>query len=233
MNPRGRKTLAQALSVVVSAVTVLVAAPMASAGTVKTWTGASSANWSDGANWESGVAPVDTDDLVFPPGAQNTTNTNDIVGLDIGTITLSGEDYDLQGQAIKITNRIDSTQELGANRISLPLNVVNTHPTEIGVPSSFADLTLGPFEGGNLNKLGDGFLFLQGTGLDNAEVSAGLLSLDVDDPGLRIAVQDSLLIGAGSAEAVNINGGGVLAPGLFGTGARSPRLTPVCSPVRS
>jgi hypothetical protein len=73
MNLRGRKTLPFGLIIVLSAVTVSVAPPTASAGTVKTWTGASSANWSDGGNWEGGVAPVDTDLLHFPPDTQNTT----------------------------------------------------------------------------------------------------------------------------------------------------------------
>ena len=43
----------------------------------RTWTGAVSGLWSDAGNW-GGIAPVAGDDLVFPVGALNTTNTNDL-----------------------------------------------------------------------------------------------------------------------------------------------------------
>ena len=44
---------------------------------VRTWTGAASALWSDAGNW-GGTAPVAGDDLVFPVGALNGTNVNDL-----------------------------------------------------------------------------------------------------------------------------------------------------------
>ena len=44
---------------------------------LRTWTGAVSALWSDAGNW-GGTAPVAGDDLFFPAGASNTTNTNDL-----------------------------------------------------------------------------------------------------------------------------------------------------------
>jgi autotransporter-associated beta strand protein len=43
----------------------------------RTWTGAASALWSDPGNW-GGTAPAARDDLVFPVGALNGTNANDL-----------------------------------------------------------------------------------------------------------------------------------------------------------
>src|SRR5947207_13518363 len=46
---------------------------------VRLWSGASlaSGNWSDAANWVSGVAPQADDNLVFSAGAAHLTNLND------------------------------------------------------------------------------------------------------------------------------------------------------------
>src|SRR4051794_8785961 len=46
---------------------------------VSTWTGAVSGAWSVPGNWD--VAPVSGNDLVFPAGAANKTNTNDVASL--------------------------------------------------------------------------------------------------------------------------------------------------------
>src|SRR5947209_3327953 len=59
----------------------------------KTWDGSSSGNWNTTANWAGNVVPVDGDDLVFPANALRFTVTNDISGLNLRSITLSGTNY--------------------------------------------------------------------------------------------------------------------------------------------
>ena len=43
------------------------------------WTGASSALWSNANNWSPVAVPANGDTLVFPTGAANRTMTNDLV----------------------------------------------------------------------------------------------------------------------------------------------------------
>ncbi len=69
-----------------------------------TWTGlGTNTNWSTNANWLGGVAPSVTDptldDLVFPgtPAPARFNPTDDIVGLAIGSLTISGSGYTLSG----------------------------------------------------------------------------------------------------------------------------------------
>src|SRR5579859_2622017 len=69
-----------------------------------TWTGASSNLWSDGKNWTGGAPTADTSaDLVFPPGASNLTNTNDITNLIFASITYTGSGYTTTGNRVSIS----------------------------------------------------------------------------------------------------------------------------------
>ena len=59
-----------------------------------TWTGGSTAssNWSDPANWDLNRAPIDGDSVVFPDeNVARTTNTNDLSGLSLNSITFQDE----------------------------------------------------------------------------------------------------------------------------------------------
>src|SRR5437868_5228570 len=65
-----------------------------------TWTGAVSNLWSNPSNWSGGAPRVDTiEDLIFPAGASNLTNVNDIgaPGLLLQTITYTGSGYTTTG----------------------------------------------------------------------------------------------------------------------------------------
>ncbi|HRT59041.1 MAG TPA: hypothetical protein P5038_20640, partial [Candidatus Paceibacterota bacterium] len=82
---------------------------------VKTWDGSSSGNWATAANWTGNVAPVDGDDLVFPPGAANLANTNNFAALKVSSIVFTGSGYTLRGNALTVTNGISGQQGAGAN----------------------------------------------------------------------------------------------------------------------
>jgi hypothetical protein len=83
-------------------IVALVAASFASAAT-RTWTGAVDATWSTPGNWSGGAAPVDGDALVFPGGAANTTNVNDIAGLDLLSVAFTGGTYSASGNAVTLS----------------------------------------------------------------------------------------------------------------------------------
>src|SRR5262249_52899907 len=111
-----------------------------------TWTGASATTnaWSDPANWAGGRPGVGGGthiDLIFPAGAPQATNNNDLVGLTIERIDLQGGGYTLNGNQITLGgsgiagNAADTstiTNTAGSNVIALPLDVQGV-PTQNAV----------------------------------------------------------------------------------------------------
>lgn len=104
----------------------------------RTWTGTSSGSWSDSANW-GGSAVSPGDDLVFPAGALNQANTNDIAaGTAFNSIAITGGAWTLNG------NRI--TLGAGGLSVSTSGNTINL-PIDLGVTQTWtaagaADLTM-------------------------------------------------------------------------------------------
>lgn len=68
--------------------------------TAKTWTGATSANWSEPSNWSPAGVPQLNDALHFPAGARLSTN-NDLVGFVSGPLKFD-DDYTLGGNQITV-----------------------------------------------------------------------------------------------------------------------------------
>jgi autotransporter-associated beta strand protein len=111
---------------------------------VKTWDGSSSGNWATAANWTGNVAPVDGDDLVFPPGASNLVNTNNYTALKVSSIIFTGSGYTLRGNALTVTNGISGQQAAGANTVgfSLTLGAAQTFDcVTAGASQSFSHIT--------------------------------------------------------------------------------------------
>src|SRR4051794_15401219 len=74
---------------------------------IDTWTGAVSTAWTNPGNWTAGVAPKTGDDLIFPAGAGNQSNTNDFpVGTTFRSITIQGPGYSLAGNSLDLTSGI-------------------------------------------------------------------------------------------------------------------------------
>src|SRR4051812_16279110 len=83
---------------------LLFAIPVQSA--TRTWTGAASNLWSNAANWAEGVVPVNGDALVFPAGAANLANRNDLAfGRLFQTLTVN-DNYTFTGLPFGTTNGI-------------------------------------------------------------------------------------------------------------------------------
>jgi hypothetical protein len=119
------------------------------------WSGSGGINnaWSNGANWQGGVAPtgsaVDLDSLSFPIGAGNTNTVNDLSAAAFSSITIQGSGYTLGGNPLTLGDPSSGGNSLivnsGASGVNLTLDVELTGPAsakqffEVG---SGADLTI-------------------------------------------------------------------------------------------
>lgn len=83
--------------------------------TTRTWDGGGGNDkWSTAANWVGDVVPAVGDDLVFPLGAAQLANTNDLpAGTVFNSITIQAGGYFLVGNAIGLRNGITSTATSG------------------------------------------------------------------------------------------------------------------------
>src|SRR5689334_12945575 len=83
---------------------------------VATWDGGGTNNhWTTPANWVGDVAPHPGDDLVFPLVAARRTNVNNLLeGTAFRSISVTGPDYVITGNAITLTSGITVNAALGA-----------------------------------------------------------------------------------------------------------------------
>ncbi|MGI9118455.1 MAG: autotransporter-associated beta strand repeat-containing protein, partial [Minisyncoccia bacterium] len=143
----------------------------------KTWTGSASSSWSNPTNW-GGSVPSTGDDLVFPVGASNLSNTNDLPeNTIINSITISGSGYTLSGNRIILgagLASITDSASSGGNTIALDVRLDVTR--DIYVTNSAETLTFsGRISGvGGINKEGTGKLVLSG-----ANTYAGTTKINV------------------------------------------------------
>jgi hypothetical protein len=86
------------------ALTVAALTPEPALAATKTWSGlGGDANWMTPGNWMGGVAPVANDDLVFPAGAMQPTNTNNFpAGTVFNSLTIQGAGYTLNGNLVTL-----------------------------------------------------------------------------------------------------------------------------------
>jgi autotransporter-associated beta strand protein len=130
--PSTRSLLTRSLLLVLLAPSVLAA--------TRTWTGANGVSWSDAGNW-GGTAPVAGDALVFPSGASNLTNTNNLpAGTLIQSIVIEDE-YQLNGNGIVIGAGGITANTLGTPGISIPLQL-GAAQTWTNIHAPFPELIL-------------------------------------------------------------------------------------------
>lgn len=199
-----------------------------------TWTGTSSADWSDSGNWDNcdgaGI-PENGDSLVFPSGSGPTSN-NDIAGtLTIDQIDVTGDNYAITGNAIEISgylqftgndnnfNMADMTFANASTGTSLVINGTgNTITNAIGLNMSGGhdfniytnqDFTAPLFSGGsigNFNKQGSANL----TTSTSASTFTATGAVNVTD-GLFIC--NNANCGGVSANNFQVSGGSVVLDG--------------------
>src|SRR5207244_5882213 len=108
---RGHRPRLQQCRAALLAALCLLFPALAEAAT-RTWTGGGGDNnWGTAGNW-GGTAPVAGDDLVFPSGASQLSNNNNIAAAtSFNSITISDSGYTLAGNSITLAegNLTDST----------------------------------------------------------------------------------------------------------------------------
>ncbi len=87
----------------------------------RTWSGIVSGNWSFAANWAGGVVPGNGDSLVFPASVSRVATTNDLA-LQLSSISFSGSNYVLNGNAIALSGGITLNNFRGTNTIQFSID---------------------------------------------------------------------------------------------------------------
>src|SRR3989441_4959588 len=201
--PRGvRRDLMAALLVLLALVTL---APRGAAQTF-TWTGASNPNWKTNGNWLGGAAPTGNggENLVFPSGAANLTNSNNLKGTSFNSITISGSGYTVGGNATTLTGSLADSSVAGTNTISLGLTFAATRT--VTVSNAATTLTIsGVISGaGGLTKSGSGTVTLSA-----ANTYTGVTTINVGT--IAIAADAGLGASRGAPTAAKLTfGGGTL-----------------------
>lgn len=212
LNPIMKKTFALSLALLVGAFTAI---NPASAGT-HTWHGEGffdnkTLRWSDPFNWDGGAPAAGEDNvvLIFPPDT-DTFVTNDIAGLVVNQIQITGTNYVLYGTgggtSLTILGNgpfLSDFQITGANNsIASSLSIILSNTVSVTVPTNKTFTVKSTMSGsGGIDKAGSGTLVMQTAGLNNTYTGAttvrgGRLLLN---NGNAMAVPGNLLIGeAGS-----------------------------------
>jgi hypothetical protein len=152
---------------------------------VHTWTGAGSALWSNADNWLGGTPATDSQAaLVFPSGAANLTNTNDLTGLSVSSVAFSGSGYTISGNAVQLLSggSIATSNPTGTNEIDLAFALLSTATLDSATASTA--LTLGGALSGtaDVTLSGSGVVVFAGAQPDtyagSTNVSSSTLELD-------------------------------------------------------
>lgn len=195
---------------------------------VRIWDGSHSGYWSNPQNWSGNMAPAAGDDLVFPAGAANLVNTNDLTHLTFNSITVSGSNYILRASgsgALQLTGGLSTQHSAGFCILAQPVRLRAAQTWECTTAgarlemSADLDLDLGSYTltaagsgrvelgatisgTGGLVKNGSGTLRLGGSA-DNTytgttRVNAGLVELAKSGLVLARAIPGQLIIEDGA-----------------------------------
>jgi autotransporter-associated beta strand protein len=173
---------------------------------VSTWNGSVSNLWSDAGNWD--VPPTPGNDLVFPAGAANLSNTDDLTdATSFGSLTIAGSGYTIGGNAITLTGTLDSSQPSSSNTVALPVAPGGSGPLTVSVDQPGAQLVLSGAVSGSegLTKAGAGVVDLTGanTYSGTTSVTGGVLDVDSSQAASPVTLaQGTTLGGAGSVGTI-------------------------------
>ena len=210
-----RRSVAVLAALAVGGALALVAPAAQAAGNV-TWTGATGLpQWSNGGNWQGGVAPAVGDTAVFPAGGAPASQNDLATTVALDSVVFNGAGYIVGGQPINVLGNGIVQSVSGTNTIA----GVAVSATITQVPFTLANgaiLNSGPvFIGSSgLSKLGTGKLVLQsGNSYTGATViGAGALIVNGNSAGSTHNLTGGVLGGNGVVGPVNASGG-VVSPG--------------------
>ena len=206
--------------VIFSLVLVLLSSASLHAAT-RTWTGTNSGSWLDPGNW-GGTPIAPGDDLVFPSGALNLSNTNDTSGgTAFNSITISGPGYTLAGNdivlgaggitssaggTINIPFTLGASQQWSVTTGTLTLSgttALNGFTLTLSSAGAAIGSVTGVISGaGAITKTGTGDFTLAG-----ANTFTGLVSANAG----RLIASNALALGTGDntpANGLTVNAGG-------------------------
>jgi autotransporter-associated beta strand protein len=173
---------------------------------VSTWSGAVSNLWSDAGNWD--VPPAPGNDFVFPAGAANLANTDDLTGsTSFGSLTIAGSGYTIGGNAITLSGTLDASQSGGTSTVALPVASGGTGPLTVSVDQPGATLVIsGAVSGSNgLTEAGAGVLDLTGSNTysGTTTVTGGILDVDSSQTSSPVTLAaGTTLGGAGTVASI-------------------------------
>ena len=89
------------------------------------WTGSGNdANWNTAANWAGNSVPVAGDNLIFPAGAAQLTNSNGLTANTLfGNVVFGAGGYSLSGNAIELNGAIDGSASSGTTTFNIPVTL--------------------------------------------------------------------------------------------------------------
>lgn len=174
---------------------------------VLTWTGGGTTSyWSDSGNWGGVGTPTFGDTVVFVGGAPRFFNTNNFAGLVLNRVCFTGASggFNIYGNALSVTNAIQTTNVTGVNTIFPDLTLATTNVT-VNVSNAATLILDGNVQGTvGLVKTGAGTLEFSGppanTYSGTTWVNTGTLILNRN--GFFNSFAGPLVISDGSATAV-------------------------------
>ena len=142
------------------------------------WTGSSgsNANWMTANNWAGSSVPVAGDNLIFPAGAAQETNANNLTANTLfGNIVFGAGGYSVSGNSIELNGTIDGSASPGNTTFNIPLTLEGDSSVLMGGTGSL--ITFGQ----TINT--NGFTLTVGGGAGQASFTSNLSGsggLDVD-----------------------------------------------------
>ncbi len=181
-----------------------------------TWSGlGGDANWSTPGNWDT--VPTTGSDIIFPAGAAQPANTDDLGPLSFGTMTFLGTGYSISASnsSTAAFTSIDSSGTSTSNEFDVPIDL--SALTTVTVDQSASTLVLGGVISGSsgLTSAGSGTVSLTANNAYSGAttVSAGTLLVNGVQGSSAVTVDPGATLGGvGTVGTTGLTGGN-LAPG--------------------
>jgi autotransporter-associated beta strand protein len=208
----------------------LTVAGYTATGVTRAWNGGGTNNfWLDPGNWLGGIAPILGDSLLFPPGAAQLTNQNDLpAGAVFNSLGFATDAVVADGNALNLFGSLQATQAAGVVTLGMPVGLLPASGVStVQVANAGAALVLAGrlALNGSTIKSGAGLWSISGCdGAGPLDVRAGTLSLSGSNSFMGLTLvrsnaalrcQSGAALGAASAgsETVVEAGGDIFSAG--------------------